>query len=755
MMRSVWLIRPGSPLSFFMRGDKSLKFLMALGAILTFSYLINAAPAFDDLYLPNRFSVLVSQYGYFKTIGVLFSGMDLPNEYRTYGLSRVLQFLIWSVGGDRSFLFPLFIALSQLGTAIALLHLARERGVDEPMSLAVATIWLIAPFSLTWAFHHYSYQILPFQIVVVTCWALGRVTTAPYRYFLATLLGVACALSGEGILLTGPLALLFIALASSDKARLRLSIVAIAAMMIALISHHWFWSEFIQDTSHAQRFEATIGSGVVEKLPRILIPLASIPKTGLMQLKEILLSDFGLTAILIGGLLGLAYWWVTGGLSVARGASHTKSPRSLAKYKLELNMALVFLGLAFSYLLVYLALSFWTGMLSHVMPRRYGFVPLTLLLIAGMIGIAIVFDAALGTKRLALAVFIGLIAALAGQLHLVAIPAARAADSSLATLMKEAGGLDKGHTKTDKGVLFFVASNAEYQLAHGNPGTTGPRMDGLGIQSLLESPFGTYWTAQHYSTFMLGFRFASMPKSDIEAGTIEVGGSPSPPIGLGRIPSEDVVVVANLGFDENDPLGRNIRVFRNFSEFEPHFFGRQIKRGFPAFVGASAFDEFVIDMGPVQQAALTNLGAMPDKKFSESIGPMGKTWIVNYGLLAGQDSVYSNPDVSGALQYYRTNRNSEFTYGVTFDDKGMYEVCLDFWEQWGRRPGERVFELEVSWDGIAWASVGTIDIASLNQNEPVSILLSKTNPKVFQFRMKKVAGSMDIPMIQGLRIHKL
>jgi hypothetical protein len=753
MMLSVWLTKPDSPLYFFIRGNKSLKFLCVLGVLLAFSYLINAAPAFDDLYLPHRFSVLVSQYGYFKTIGVLFSGMDLPNEYRTYGLSRVLQFLIWSVGGDRSFLFPLFIALSQLGTAIALLHLARERGVDEPMSLAVATIWLISPFSLSWAFHHYSYQILPFQIVVVACWILGRVTTAPYRYFLATLLGIACALSGEGILLTGPLALLFIALASSDKARLRLSIAAIAAMMIALISHHWFWSEFIQDTSHAQRFEAIIGSGMVEKLPRILIPLASIPRTGLMSIKEILSSDVGLTAILIGGLLGLAYWWVTGGLSAARGASHTKSPRSLAKYKLEFNMALVFLGLAFSFLLVYLALSFWTGMLSHVMPRRYGFVPLTLLLIAGMIGIAVAFDAALGAKRLALAVFIGLIAALAGQLHLVAIPAARAADSSLAMLMKEAGGLDKGHTKTDKGVLFFVSSNAEYQLAHGNPGTSGPRMDGLGIQSLLESPFGTYWTAQHYSTFMLGFRFAAMPKSDIEVGTIEVGDS-SPPIGPGRIPSEDVIVVANLGFDEKDPLGRNIRVFRNFAEFQPYYFGRQIKRNFPTFA-ASALDEFVIDMGFVHQVALTNPGAMPDKKFSESVGPIGKTWIVNYGLLVGQDSVYSNPDVSGALQYYRTNRNSEFTYGVTFGDKGMYEVCLDFWEQWGRRPGERVFELEVSWDGIAWASVGRFDIASLNQNEPVSILLSKANPKVFQFRMKKVAGSMDIPVIHGLIIHKL
>lgn len=752
MMRRVWLIKLGSPLSFFMRGDKSLKFLCVLGAILTFSYLINAVTAFDDTSLPAGFPVLVIQHGYFQTIGILFSGMDMSYEYRTYGLSRVLQFLIWSVGGDRSSLFPLFIALSQVGTAIALLHLARERGVDEPMSLAVATIWMISPFSLTWIFHHYSYLILPFQIVVFTCWVLGRVTTSPYRYFLATLLGVACALSGEMILLAGPLALMLTALASSDKARLRLAFVTVAAMMIALISHHWFWSEFIQDTTHAQRFEATIGFGAGEMLSRVLKPLASIPKIGLMQIQAILLSSFR-WGILFGVLTGLAYWWVTGGLSVVRGASHTRSTSSRGGYKSELNMALVILVLAFSYLLVYFAVSVVTGQIYDVMPRRYGFVPLTLLLIAGMIGIAVAFDALLGAKRLALAVFIGLIAALAGQLHLVAIPAARAADHSLATQMKKAGALDKFHAKTDKGVIFFVSANAEYQQADANNATIGPEMDGLGELELLESPFGVYWVAQRYSANMLGFRFAAMPKSDIEVGTIEVGGKPYP-YDPGRIPSENVVVVANLGFDEKDPLGRNIRVFRNFAEFQPYYFGRQIKQGFPVF-GAGTFDEFVIDMGLVQQDLLTNPGAMPDKKFSESIGPMGKTWIVNYGLLAGQDSVYSNPDVSGTLQYYRTNRNSEFTYGVIFGNKGMYEVRLDFWEQWGRRPGERVFELEVSWDGIAWASVGRIDIASLNQNEPVSILLSKANPKVFQFRMKKVAGSMDIPLIQGLRIHKL
>ena len=85
----------------------------------------------------------------------------------------------------------------------------------------------------------------------------------------------------------------------------------------------------------------------------------------------------------------------------------------------------------------------------------------------------------------------------------------------------------------------------------------------------------------------------------------------------------------------------------------------------------------------------------------------------------------------------------------------MVEVSLDFLELWGRKLGERVFELEVSWDGVLWASLGNIDIASLNQHNPVSIVLTRSNPKVFQFRMKPVTGSLDVPVIQGLRIRQL
>ena len=93
--------------------------------------------------------------------------------------------------GAESLIYSLTIAVSQVGSAFGILHLARERGVDERVSLTVATIWLISPFSINWCFHHYSYEILPFQIIIMSCFVLGRITAAPYRYIVAVLLGFA------------------------------------------------------------------------------------------------------------------------------------------------------------------------------------------------------------------------------------------------------------------------------------------------------------------------------------------------------------------------------------------------------------------------------------------------------------------------------------------------------------------------------------------------------------------------------------
>jgi hypothetical protein len=217
--------------------------------------------------------------------------------------------------------------------------------------------------------------------------------------------------------------------------------------------------------------------------------------------------------------------------------------------------------------------------------------------------------------------------------------------------------------------------------------------------------------------------------------------------------SGDVIVVANLGFDALDPIGKNIRVFESFDTFAPHFFGCRINRD-PLTPGTISLDEFAIDMGRPSGVSEDDVAGMPDKKYAEVVGSMSRDWVENYGLLSGQDAVFSHPNISRNLAYYRTNRHGAFTYGVSFRNAGAVEISLDFWEQWGRQPGERVFNLEVSWDGTTWATIGPIDPAFINGQKPFAIILTKHSPKLFQFRMTPAIATKDIPLIQGVRIRR-
>ena len=167
-------------------------------------------------------------------------------------------------------------------------------------------------------------------------------------------------------------------------------------------------------------------------------------------------------------MTGLTYLWATDKSLAIQAYSDVVR----GKFVFNINLALFFIGLAFSSLLVVLTTLALSGQVYEIMPRRYGYVPFTLLLLAFVIIIATLSEVIFGTKRLVLAISVGLVAAFTSQLLAIAVPTVRNADKSLISSMKKAGGLNKTHAKTDKGVLFFVASDAQYQLANVNGGAS-------------------------------------------------------------------------------------------------------------------------------------------------------------------------------------------------------------------------------------------------------------------------------------------
>lgn len=129
--------------------------------------------------------------------------------------------------------------------------------------------------------------------------------------------------------------------------------------------------------------------------------------------------------------------------------------------------------------------------------------------------------------------------------------------------------------------------------------------------------------------------------------------------------------------------------------------------------------------------------------FTVSSGTAVKTWLQNYGWVSGKDRVYKQPSVVTDSKYYQSNRNGSCVYAFKFLESDVI-VDLDFRELWGRKPGQRVFDVQVSWNDGLWVSLGHIDPSLINGDESFSIRLSHQNTHSFAFRLSSIPGTKRI-----------
>ncbi|MGJ7492091.1 hypothetical protein [Variovorax sp. ZT4R33] len=724
--------------------------LFILGALLVFGYLFNAVVMFDDLYMPRHFAELVREEGRWHAAAMIFTGADLPREYRTYGLSRLLQFVLWSIFGGASTVYPLVISSSQGGAAFLLMKILRRAGLSDPTALAVSALWLMSPFCMTWTFHHYSYLILPFQMLILTVYLLGGPPRHTRVYLIPLLLGFACALTGEMQLPATILALTTMALLSKHSSAKKLAWTALAAFIATLALHRLNWWMFLRDESLVQRFNIRFEA---------LDLGASAASVWAATHAMFALLERQSTEIASGGVaVGVVFAIVVTGCFLFCTAPLER--RGAPVGKIETRTATVFLLLSFASFSIYVVLAVLLGQKDFLVPRRYGYVSLTLFVILFAVVIGEIVNALswpiFGVRRLGYSVVLFFVATMAGTLHIHALPSQRATDEAITARILKAKG-DRTLASGGKAVLFFVASDKEYWSGSGDTPTLGPKTDTVDRRELFESPWGVYWTAKSYAVDFLGFEYAAMTSHCRSGATDErKGGSlscdskwayPPKPIALDN---KNVVVVANLALEKYDPLGRGIHVFGSFDEFISQDFGRRIERDTLAMAIGHP-DEFIVDLGSKKHEASN---VLPDKRLADP-APTTSAWVKNYGLLSGADGVYSHPDIRNDLASYQTNRNGAFAYQVEFREPVDVEVSLEFWEQWGHRAGERLFNLEVAWSGQDWAIVDTIDMAALNGHKPFSIILAKRMARSFLFRLTPVKGSPDVPVIQNVRLRPL
>lgn len=694
-----------------------------LGAGFGWPFLSNAIYSFDDMYFLSKIPALIDQRGHLLAALDLFAGADLKSEYRTYGLSRLVHFFAYLVFGENVYGYALIILMSHIAASLLIFRISSDAGTLPVSGYCLAIAWLFSPFSINWSFHHYTYALLPFQILLGAYYLIAISKRA--SFLALSLCGVACALTGELQLAAVPIVFAFafyMRCRRYSDAWWRTSWTA-GAFIIAVLLHRLCWVIFLRDADAEQRFTLSVAS-VDGFLSRVHLTVGSIGESIAQQLRVASRSGLAEGAVLALSVC-IAVWFLFLRASSVRGDSQSNLR----------PVSLLFIGIAFASLGVYIAVSVLSGQISEAMPRRYGFGSLSMLLV-GIVGLgAVVFRKREKAYAIAITFCVTMVTS---QALVVEVPLVRSIDR--AVLEKMQGSLLPG--KQDHGVYFYVASDPAYELNKATSATRGVLVDSPVAIEFFQSPLQLFWTAQHYFVHVLKRPFAAIAsdKSKPAAGVVAVNDA-GQSFGRGQ-------VLANLDLESSGPYGSGIRIFQSYSDFEPERFGKRVDRTIGGATRCSGQQQ-IIDIG---NSEAMGSGINPDKAYGDQRIRPGN-FMRDYGYIGSGHSEFAHPNFDGRFSYFATNRHGTLSYRISFEVPISVEISFDFWEQWGRSPGDRIFDLDVSWDGLSWANVGTIDPAALNGDKNFSIVVERRQVGTVNFRLVPVRG--DVPFIQGLRICKV
>src|SRR5437016_2037167 len=120
----------------------SVRIAVLLSAVIILVGIVNATLMYDYLYLVKFFRVSLDQSGLLHTLNTLFFNLDLgPNQYRLYGLSRVIHMVLWSIFGSNAWGYAAFICIGQVASAWGIYVLLRRFRADPIQSAVVTFAW--------------------------------------------------------------------------------------------------------------------------------------------------------------------------------------------------------------------------------------------------------------------------------------------------------------------------------------------------------------------------------------------------------------------------------------------------------------------------------------------------------------------------------------------------------------------------------------------------------------------------------------
>lgn len=508
---------------------KKYLFFSVFGIFIIGIYTYNAALFHDDLFLVEYLPKLIQGNHLIEGLKTIFFSLDLPGEYRLYGLSRTIHLLLALSVGSQAFYYGTFLGISQLVTAWGIYQLLRGFSIDFFQALIGAFIWIFSPFSVTFCFHHYSYLILPFQITVVAALVLQQLLLeysnkkrTSYSVWLQRLillmLGCCIAWTGEAHL---PLSVFILGVTAfftpskqSSAQRITELVLILAPIITGVIFHRFMWMILIPKVSRQQaRYHFSL-----PKIDIIINYLNMFFISLWLGIKEQIVPII----MFVGNKISLELMNCIFFLSLL--LSQLLKNFSFLNFNKVNHVQIVFflplvflLACAVSFLVV-MILSVGSGQISMVFPRRYGYVPYTLLImfiasffaepkVRQYIGFFPVIAFSLAAFSLWL------------QLQLICLPTIRQQDQKMWNRISATS-----HGMLEPSILFINAYNSpnapNFQIGYGTP-----VLRGLNFPQIFESSLSCYWQASQYARFILGFKHSSYRYTILDSNKLRVFGN--------------------------------------------------------------------------------------------------------------------------------------------------------------------------------------------------------------------------------------
>ena len=128
-----------SPASPILKRTTVMSIAAALCGLIVLANVFNSTLMCDDGYFVHHFPLLLQRNGPGRTVWIIFLNLDIArNEYRLYGLSRLIHLTLWSMFGSHAWAYAGVIGAAQAVSALGIYRVLRRFHADAIQSGAVA-----------------------------------------------------------------------------------------------------------------------------------------------------------------------------------------------------------------------------------------------------------------------------------------------------------------------------------------------------------------------------------------------------------------------------------------------------------------------------------------------------------------------------------------------------------------------------------------------------------------------------------------